>query len=68
MAGRVRQLSTPAHGVPSFPLSIAGKGGPPWLKNRRRVDVGGYQLAYEVAGTGSPAVVLEAGIGGAADT
>jgi len=37
-------------------------------ENRRRVDVGGYQLAYEVAGTGSPAVVLEAGIGGAADT
>jgi pimeloyl-ACP methyl ester carboxylesterase len=26
-----------------------------------RADVGGYQLAYECAGTGSPAVILEAG-------
>jgi pimeloyl-ACP methyl ester carboxylesterase len=47
-------------------VGLAAQGGPPDIDTR--VDVGGYSLHITCAGSGSPTVILEAGLGATART
>ena len=50
-------------GTPSPPPTSGTSA--PTVPTSGRADVGGYELAYECHGEGSPTVILEAGLGGA---